>query len=450
MAVLQDITNVQIRLETDAVSRAGFGIPIFISDHVWFTERVRVYSSITAAEEDLPLDSDAYKALQKAYAQQPKPKTVMIGRREVDNITFTPDAVTSTGQVFELTVTGTDSVAVTATFVTTTGSETATDVATALVTGLSGVTGVTVVDNTGSLTLSKSGTAAYSVKDISRLSYVTTTTEDAGDVLQEIEDENSDFYFLAANDHSEAFVMAMAAAIETRPKQYFVSLQEAGALTALGEPATDIAGKLAENNYSRTSAWFHQTADTEFPEMGFIAIGSTYDAGKIVWYNNKIAGIAGSTDPATGKKLSDTQRNNLFARNANWVVSKGGIDITRTGRVASGERIDIIRNLDYMTARLTEGLRDLQINSPIIPYTNFGIASVEATMRSILDRMVEEEGSPNILQASNPYTLTVPRAEDVPFADKAEGVLNIVFVAYLSGSIEIINVTGTLTYDNLA
>ena len=446
---LQDIVNVSISLQTTSVSRAGFGTPIFIGAHRWFTERVRAYTSIEAAAEDLPDGSEELAAVTSAFSQDVAPSVVKVGRRDVDLLTYTPDAVTAVGQVYAITVVGTDSVAVNASFTTTTGSETATDIVTALTAALSGVVGVTV-GGTTTLTLAEAtpGTP-FAVTSFDRLTQAVTVTETAGEVLTAIEEIDNDFYFIAAHDHTEAFVLAMAVAVEARTKIYFVSTDEAGALTAPSEPATDILGKLAENNYFRTSGWFHQDADSTFPEMAFISVVAPFNPGTKVWANNRVAGVAASQD-ATGKKLTFTQRNNLNERNANWVEDVGGIDITRIGKVAANEWIDAIRNRDFLEARLTEGLQNLLINQPVIPYTDSGISTVRNTVTSVLNRSVSTATTPSILQENNPYITNFPRAADVPFAEKQLRELNASFTAFLAGAIQITNITGVLTFDNMA
>ena len=63
-----DLVTTNISLETNAVSTAGFGTPIFIGAHNWFPERVRSYGSLTEASADLPTDSDEYIALQGFFS----------------------------------------------------------------------------------------------------------------------------------------------------------------------------------------------------------------------------------------------------------------------------------------------------------------------------------------------------------------------------------------------
>lgn len=450
---LQDIVTVNISLQTSGVSRAGFGVPIFIGAHNWFTERVRAYSNVTAAAVDLPAGSDELIAVTAAFAQDIPPSTVKVGRREVDSSAFTPVAASAIGQVYTLSITGTDGTKVAGSYTTVSASDSAATIATALVTALGSVTGVTVTDATGSLTVAPAASGnLYSISDVARLTQVDTTTETAAATLQAIEAVDNDFYFVAAHDHTQAFVLAMAAAMEARTKLYFVGIQEQVGIEALTVPAAagDTLGKLKDLNYFRTSGWFHHLADTAFPEMAFIAVAAPSDPGTKIWASNRVSGVAASQDPATGLVLSQTQKNNLEARNANLIANVGGVTITRLGKVAADEFIDVVRNRDFLEARITEGLQNKQINAPVIPYTDPGINEIRSVVTSVLNRSVSTPTIPNILQDTNPYTTNFPRSADVSFADRQSRVLNASFTAFLAGAIQITNITGTLTFDNLA
>lgn len=453
---LQDIVNVSISLETSVVSQVGFGTPMFLSSHRRFSERVRGYPNIEAVAADFATTDAAYIAANSAFSQLPKPSLVKIGRREA-KVILTPVAET-VGLTTSVTVTVNDNDSIVATYVTG-AAEDAQIIATDLAADINGDPNVSAhvtatVVGTGSaavLEIDVDDAASWftiSAEDNLAISYA--STETPADSLAAVELEDEDFYFVASEDHTEAHVLAMAAAVEARKKIYFTSVAEAGALAALADPATDILGKLAESNYFRTSGWFHDKADTLFPEMAFIAVASTADAGKKVWGNNRIRGITASKDPSTGKKLTYTQRNNLKARNANWIESVGGLDITNKGKVAGDEWIDVIRDLDFMEARVTENFQTKMINSPKIPITDSGINEMRSVLHSTLDRMVSTPTQVNILQENTPYVSTFPRASEVSFADKANRILNASFVAYLAGAIQVTSITGTLTYDATA
>lgn len=442
------IVTVAISLDTAAVSRASFGTPIFITENFWFTERVRTYTDIDAVADDVPTDSDAYLGALKAFSQDIPPKFVKLGRREADEITLTAAAATAIGQTYAVTVVDTANVTTTATFTSVTGAETGITIVADLVADLAAVTGITVTDNLdGTFELAKSGTDDFAITNITRLTYAYSTTESAADALTAISAEDDDYYFVACNDHTDAFVMAMAAQVEALTKIYFVALQDSTNLGVYSEVATDTMSKLAQNEYDRTTAWYHDTADTTFPEMAFIAVAAPADPGKKVWGDNRVATVSASKDVSTGLVISTTQKNNLVAKNANFTETVGGIVITRQGTVASGNWIDEIRDRDFLESRTKEALQDLLIRTPKLPYTDAGIARVENALASTYSRYVETQTQPNILQAGTPYIITLPRRKDVAFSDITARSLSGEVVLYLTGSILSITINGSATYN---
>jgi hypothetical protein len=446
----QQIVTVNISLDVAGVARASFGIPIFISDHVWFKERTRSYTSFIAASGDFPTTSDVYVAMQAAFSQDIDPATVKVGRRELDSIEFTPEAVTTTGQEFTLEVLDTSDEVTTATFVTTTGTETATDVTDALVLALGAPFGVTVTDGTGTITLAKSGTEDYAVTNVDGFTYTTTTTETAADMMLNIVDEDNAFYFIACNDHTPAFVTDLATDTEARTKQYWVSSQSQADLGAYSEVATDLPSILRQNAYFRTSYWFHHEADTKFPEMNYLAMFAPQDAGKYVISSNLVRGSGIARNPLTNNYLSDTNKTNLVAKNASFTEDVGGLAITRRGTVSGGATffVDIIRDRDFLEARLTENLQNLIIRKKKIIYTDAGISLVENTMTSTLDRYVSKGTQANILQELNPYVVNFPRRANVSFGDIAARTFSGSVTMYLAGAIQIIaSLNGSLTYE---
>ena len=444
----QPFVTVNIALDVTAVNRASFGTPIFIADHVWFKEQTRSYTSFAAIAEDVPTGSNVYAAMQSAYSQDVDPIIIKVGRREVDSITFTPTAATTAGQVYTLAVLDTADATTTATFTTSTGSETATDIATAIFTALGSPAGVTVVDNTGSVTLSKSGTAAYAVTDVARFTYTTVTSQSAADMMATITDADNDFYFVACSDHSQAFVLALSQDIQARTKQYWVSTQEQADLAVYSESATDTPSQLKQEVRDRTFYWFHHDADTKFPEMEYISILAPYDAGKQLVANNTTK-IEAARNPLTGNYLNTTDKTNLVNKNGSFTEVVGGVAITRQGSSSGAATIfaDIMRDRDFLTARVKEAYQNFMIREGKVAYTDSGIARLENVLSSTLDRYIETETQANILQKDNPYVITFPSRADSSFADVASRIYNGGFTAYLAGGIQIVVVLGSLTYE---
>ena len=455
---LQDIVNVNISLETNSVSRAGFGTPLFIGAHRWFPERVRVYTSMTGVEEDIPDGCQEHAAAQLAFSQNPAPAQVKIGRRTA-NVILEPDAPAEYDE-YTVSVTfdnGTASQTVNASYIAGSGEDQE-DVVDGLIADIEngGIVGTGVQATkvgSGSAATLKIAPATvgtnFSISGISdNLSYSTTdVTESASDVLSAIEAVDNDFYFVAAHDHTSTFVLAMAAAIETRSKIYFMSGEDTDYIASLDEPATDLFGQLKDLQYFRTVTFFYHDADTVFPEMGWIGVIAPNDPGTITCALKRIAGLSASQNPSTGNLLSATEQNNLNSRNSNFLQSVGDFAITRDGKVAANEYIDIIQSRDLLVARITEAYQNKLINAGKVPYTDSGINSMRSVLISVLSRYVSTPTQPNILQSSNPFTTSFPRAKDVSFADKSNRVLSGSFVAFLSGAIHVVTISGKLTLE---
>ena len=457
MAYQDNIVNVSISLDTTAVTVAGFGTPIFASEHRWFTERVQAFTSIVEVAAVAPTDSNEYAAAVGFFNSSVSPSIIKIGRRTVDLITFTPTGDPSVaGTVYTLSVTGTDDVTVEGTY-TTLLADTADEVTAGLAADLTGnVTGVDVVDGTGTLTVSATVPSVdnYSVSDIDGLSYAYTTTETAADMVTAISEEDNDWYFMTSNDHTDAFVntlvTGMAPTIEALEKLYFLSVQDTETLASWpGVAATDdVAGQLTEDVRTRSTALFHQDADTVFAECYFISEFATKNPGEEVW-TNKAIGLSASQDPDTGNVLTATQRGNLADRNCNFIQNQGGVAIVRTGRTAGGERIGVMRFRDFLAARITEAFQLLQINEDKIPYTDGGINQYRSTLESVLSSYVTTAQQPKGLQEAPAYTTTFPKRANVSASDVLAGLLTCSFEAFLSGAITESIVNGSLTIEGL-
>jgi hypothetical protein len=460
MAFSEDIVNVTITLETTPVTVAGFGVPIFASEHRWFTERVRSYTSLTAVAADIPADSPEFAAATGYFNAGASPSLIKIGRRKVDLITFTPDAATAVGQVYTVDVTGTDDVTSNGTFTTITGSETPTVIATALVASLGVVTGVTITDTTGAFTVAATVPSVddYTVGNISaNITAVFTTTETAADMVAAIEIVDNDWYFISSNDHTAAFISTattgMADTIEAREKLFFFSSQEQTSLATFDPSVTaasaDVLGFMKVDQKFRTVGMFHHEADTTFPECYHISRFAPQNPGETTWTQKNI-GISVSQDPSTNLALTSTQLTNVTDRNANFVQSQGGVAVVRTGVTSGGERIEIMRFRDFLVARITEAYQLKAINTEKIPYTDSGINGQRSVLESVLNRYVSTPDQPRGLQEAPAYTTSFPRRIDVPQADILSGTLNATFDAFLSGSILVTNISGTLSFETFS
>jgi hypothetical protein len=340
---IEQIVNVQISRETTAVSRAGFGVPMFLHEHSEFAERIRYYTSLSAVEADFVAGTEAYKAAQAAFGQEFAPTRFAVGRRDV--------------------------------------------------------------------------------------------AEDADVALAAIQQENDDWYCILSESRVVADILAIAAWTEAQRKIYIACSEDADVLTAVG---TDIASQLKDLNYARTAFLWSDDQDL-YPEAAWAGLMLTFDAdapnGHPTWAFKTLAGI--SADNHT-----DTEITNLKSKNANYYVEIGGVDITLDGKMAVGEWIDIIRGVDWLQARLEERVYSKLVNLPKIPYTDPGLAIIEAEIRAQLDAAI----TVGYIAADPEYTVTIPLVADISANDKAlRTVTGIQFKATVSGAVHIVNIQGTVT-----
>ena len=439
---ITDIANVVISLQTSGVTRAGFGTPLFLSKHRHTGNIVDSYTSLSSVAADFPTDSNVYKAAQAVFGNSPAPKVFKVGRIEAD-LKLTVDSVAS-GRVYSFSIgAGTNAATIT---VTATGSDTVTTIATAISAAIeaSSVAAQVVATSAVGVVTVVEGTDAFFVQDVSNLSISYTSTATAPATMTAVTEADDDFYFVTAEDHSETWVLALAADVEARKKLYFVSVSGAAnyGTKTLPAGAGDILGKLQDAGYFRTAGLYSHNADTAFPELAWVGYNSPFDAGSVTWTNLRVAIPYGLN--ATGGILSGTQQNNIAAKNATFIRREGGLNATRGGLVAGGEQIENIRGRDDLESTMKANITNLLLNQQgsKLPYTNVGLNQIRSVMNKSLDVFVAR----NFINPD--YVVTLPDARDVLASKKAQGLFDEgSFVAVLSGAITLIDIRGTLALE---
>ena len=93
------LMNINISLGANAITRQGFGTVMILCTGLGagFTERIRFYGSASEAAADTDLSADAISRVSTAFAQNPSPAKVAVGRRDADasqDIDFTVSGFT--------------------------------------------------------------------------------------------------------------------------------------------------------------------------------------------------------------------------------------------------------------------------------------------------------------------------------------------------------------------
>lgn len=433
------ISKINIALRTASASRAGFGTPMFIASHKAYFSRTQVFTGVDGAADSFSTSHAAYKAVQGMYSNTPSVDKMIVGRRDCPSVTLTPEAA-SAGKVYSVKVTLEDASTVTAQFVAT-GSESATDIVTDI---LADLTSLTDISLSGTTTVDiADDTQKCTVTEITGFTELYTSTETATDALTAIREENDDFYFVMAEDHTETFVLALAAAVQSLEKLYFVSLETTGDLSAAYSAAgTSIAAQLVTLNYNRTVMVWDRSADDVYSEANFVGVNAPYspDRRAVVWDGRELAGVALATN-TSGNALTTTQQINLESYNYNFTVNTSlGVRIIG-GKTVNGTWIDEMRIRDCITARVREALDTLILNqagSKLVGGAR-GVALCKGAVEKALTPFI---GS----NALSSFTVFIDNATIDPVTRTVSGIE---FEAVLQGAILRAVVDGTLVNEEV-
>lgn len=423
MSELSDIVEVVITRETASIDTAAFNIPLILTTHTNFQERARTYTTVNGVLEDFESTSNTYLMAQAMFSGDIKPPSIIVGRKQVDQVTITP--VVANSAVYTVTVNGT------AYSFTSDASATADEITAGLEAAIT-ATGVNVTDNIGTLTIEPTtpGDNWSAVVSSNMVKTDGTSSETWVDALGEVESENNQWYALTAETHSEADVLTLAAAIEARRKIYGTSTQEA---TTPSTATTDIASKLSDLNYDRTFLVYLPTADTQFPEC--------------VWIGSQLPEVPGSNDwdlkqgsGITVSSLRETQKVNLRNKNTNFYTRKAGLEVFQDGNMVSGAPIDEIIFVDWVVARLEESVFFRMVNSKKIPFTRTGATIIESDIRGVMSQGVANGG----IADDTPYTVQAPDVLAIPEVQRAQRIMGDFIIRFrLAGSVRKVIIRGS-------
>lgn len=424
MSEFSDVVEVTITRETASIDTAAFNIPLILATFTNFSERTRTYTSITGVGEDFGSTSNTYKMAQAMFSGDIRPPSIVIGRRQVDEVTLTP--VVANTQTYTVTINGTDYT------YTSDADATAAEITAGLDTAIGSLTGITVTDNLGTLTIAVTtpGTA-WSISVSSNLTQANTTpTETWVEALEAVEAENNDWYALTAETHVDADILALAGAIEARRRIYGTSTQASAVPTTA---TNDIASQLFDLNYDRTFLVYLPTADTQFPEC--------------VWIGSQLPEVPGSNDwdlkqgsGITVSSLSETQKTNLRNKSTNFYIRKAGVEIFQDGNMVSGSPIDEIIFIDWVVARLEESVFFRMVNSKKIPFTRTGATIIESDIRGVMSQGVANGG----IADDTPYTVQAPDVLAIPEVQRAQRIMGDFIIRFrLAGSVRKVIIRGS-------
>ena len=446
MANIDRIVSVQIALNTAGISKEGFSTLLVVGASSLSLARVSTYRSAVEMTDDGYSESDPlYLAAVDFFAQIPHPTVLKIGRRQVDSAVITVKNVLPEDSVYSVTIASADG-SNTYTYTVQNGDAGA-DILQGLETAMAGDTVVTAsyADDALTLTNNTAGTAFTVKADKNLIVTNAAPSETIAETMAACVAYDSDFYGVALTSRVDADILAMAAWAEANGKLYGTCVSGSDVLD--GSDNTDIASQLMLNNYFRTFSFYHTDAE-DYPEVAVMSRCFTVTPGGETWALKQLAGVKVDA-------LTETEYNVLKAKNVNTFERFRNLSLTQNGKVAAGEWIDVIRFRDFLEEEIKVNVVNAMINRNKVPYTDAGIAIIEAAIRQALARgqatggiaptEYDENGNENL-----GYTVTVPLAATISPNQKASRILeDVQFTARLAGAIHVVEIDGSLTYENL-
>lgn len=440
---LDSVVPLTISLQTTTLTRAGFGVPAILDYTEVFTDaRVREYTSLAGMVEDGFATTDlAYTAAQKVFSQSPRPEKIKIFRRlsaPVQTMELTPATAINTTYSGSLAITGGSYQDFSFTSSATADSAEILAGLTAAIAALTNYAG-NIVASTGSGIVQIAAATAgkyFNLDDLSStFSDVQDETPDVGAAtdLAACEVEDDDYYGLISTSKGEPELTDLAGEIEARRRFFIAGSMD---LDTYGSSLlTDFAGALKTANYMRTTAFVQKGKHMEQGDAGVMGRWLPFTPGSETMHLKSVAGV--DTD-----KYTATQITNLNSKNALYYTTLAGTSVLFWGKAASGEYMDVVRFIDWLYANIQEDVLVLLQSNSKIPFTDPGVAQVQAAVQAVLGRGVSVGG----LAADPAPAVFVPKVANVATADKAARTLtDVTFTGTLAGAIHITDITGTVS-----
>jgi hypothetical protein len=404
-----------------------------VAFHNKFAERSRVYKSLQAMIDDtFTPDDPTFRTVRAIFSQDPSVSQVVVGRAmrpPTMKHKITPVVKNST--LYRVRINGKNF------DFTSGGSATAAEITA----GLAGVINAASpkpvnasTDGSNLIIVALTAGTLYTLEINRSLLKQLNETPDPGIAsdISEIQQQNDDWYAVHLTSNGGAEIAAAAAYIESQKKLLITCSADDEILDS--EKEDDLGSLLKSLGYARTALIYHPEPHT-YPDAAWAGVMLPKDPGSATWKFKTLAGIA-------SVKLTGQEESTLDKKNVNHLIVVAGVKITQQGKTSSGEFIDITQFVDFLRARLQENIFSRLANLDKIPFTDQGIGIVENEIRGVLQLGINVGG----LATDPAPVVSVPRAADVPFNDRANRFLpDVKFKATLAGAIHSLEIEGVVS-----
>jgi len=247
-----------------------------------------------------------------------------------------------------------------------------------------------------------------------------------------IREEQDDFYGIVLVSRVKEDIESVAAVNETlAPGRILFAVTSD--TEVLAGTAGNVALSLSASGYYRTALTY--SSDTDKYANAAQAAYLSYDPGSFTFNYKELVGVKSET-------LTADQRAFLIAANCQCQTTVAGLKrLFDSGMVASGEWIDIILGMDWLTAQISEGVFAILGTSPKVPMTNPGMAVLGTEVKRNL--VVASEAPYNFID--DQYSIVIPDVENFTAAQKAaRQATGFKFTAYPQGAVHGVAIVGKL------
>lgn len=444
---LADLVTVNISSATVSPTRPGFGTPLMAAYHTKWTDYARTYSSLAGAVSDGfgPTDT-AYQMVAAAFAQNPAPTQVMVGRlahSQTQTIALTLGSASNL-DTYTLTIVGVDGVAHVMDFASTGVVNTDAASLTAAINAIYGGLAVNTGSPSAVVTLSPAAGKKIDIQRFNPSGGVTPiiTLVDNTTAANLAADLNAilantlpgSWYGLATDDNSAASITAAAAWAEANGAHlYLYNNSDTRCITS---SSADIFSTEKALAHARSGGLYAGTNVLAYSGAAWLGKTLPQNPGSLTFMYKTLAGVAQDV-------LTETAQTNLNGKNANYYTPVAGIGITINGWDAAGEFLDIVWGTDALTSQIQIDVFTLLANSPKVPYTDLGVDMI----KSIINGDIALFSSPayNFIASVPAPTVTAPLVASQSTANRAARKFpGIAFSGKLAGAIHQLTINGVL------
>ncbi|HCU25439.1 MAG TPA: hypothetical protein DF383_10520 [Deltaproteobacteria bacterium] len=439
-ANISNVVKIQINRQTKAVAQAGFGIPLIMGPNGVFLTKTRKYEDLSEVAEDFLLTDDEYRAAEAAFSQEKKPQHILIGKQapkvaKVDTLTFDVDFVASNSIAYKINGVAQTPVPFSVDHSTTLAALAAAIQAHALIATatVTGAREITITAQTAGIpfTISDVVVTGGASQPVATVANVTPNHGIVDDII-EARQENDNWYGLVITSRVQSEVELVAAYIETQKKLFGTVTDDDNVLDPNSN--SDIGAVIEAKNYNRSFACWNGLP-ANFMDAAAFGRCLPEKPGAITWKFKTLIGI-------TADNLDPSERQAALDKKVNLLTEIGGRDIFEEGTVGSGEFIDIIRDTDWLESEIQTAVFSRLVNLGKVPYTDAGVAIIEAEIRAVLARAVNA----GVLAADPSPQVFVPKVADVPFNDRANRFLpDVTFTGTYASAIHRVDIEGTVS-----